>query len=249
MKNKTIPQTCKVHPFWDETTAPAFLKRTQKQYVSIDFTSLDERGIKNEMLTRLLAALPGGAYVVGGFAMHLFNGSKDAKDIDIAFTSEQAFKDTANLFLQTPEKVGEEDLLWPFRGYTLDQDLDLFIGDNTKARFLSFTHNEDRPKVQLLKLAWYDSPEHIIDSFDFTITQFAMNKERIITNFLSVIDLSRKRLVLHRMQFPASTMRRIIKYTQKGFYICPGSLIDICKEIQNHQGDQDIDANQYVYLD
>jgi len=37
-------------------------------------------------------------------------------------------------------------------------------------------------------------------------------------------DLGRKRLAVHRITFPVSSMRRVLKYTRQGFYACNGAL-------------------------
>jgi hypothetical protein len=95
-------------------------------------------------------------------------------------------------------------------------------------------------------MVWYDNAEHVIDSFDFTVIQFAFTNKEFVFNGMSFMDLARKRLVLHRMQFPASTMRRLIKYTQKGYYACPGSLVTICQAIQDYKGESDIFNVVYV---
>lgn len=48
------------------------------------------------------------------------------------------------------------------------------------------------------------------------------------------------------MQFPSSTLRRIIKYTKKGDYACPGSLANVAQLVSEHIDDDDA---QFVYVD
>jgi hypothetical protein len=98
-----------------------------------------------------------------------------------------------------------------------------------------------------MKMVWYEDASHVIDSFDFTISQFAFTNNSFVYNGEAMMDLARKRLVLHRMQFPASTLRRLIKYASKGYYACPGSLINICEAIQTFNGSPDV--NEVVYVD
>lgn len=242
----------RVTPTWNEGNAPLFLARTSTVFTSIPYSSLGDRGIKNRLMDSILEHLPEGAYVVGGSVLSLINNDKNYKDIDIAFTKEEAFLATFNLLKSNSgneklENEDSEDDLWAWKGYTCQTDLSNWESTGGQnSRYILFTH-PTRPAIQLLKLAWYSSPEHILDSFDLTIAQLALDKETLYMNPLSILDITRKKIVLHRMQFPASTMRRIIKYTGKGYYACAGSLGKIAEEIKNHLGDNDID--DFVYLD
>jgi hypothetical protein len=227
---------------------PRFLKRTETKYAQMPlFKTLGDRGISNRLLDSLLEFLPDGAVIAGGFMTSVMQGDKLAKDVDIFFTSAKAFDETCQLFLNPPE----DEEAWAYHDYKLDPstDLDAFSSNNGQAfRFLKFVHPTRLP-VQLVKLVWYDSPEHVIDSFDFTVAQFAASGTSLYCNPLSVFDLAKKRLVLHRIQFPASTLRRLIKYTHKGYYACPGSLEVIAEESAKAINENPEILQGYVYLD
>lgn len=81
--------------------------------------------------------------------------------------------------------------------------------------------------VQAITIGYYLTPEAVIDSFDFTITQFAFDGTLLYCGEHSLWDLARKRLALHRLTFGTSTVRRLIKYTRQGFTACSGCLADI----------------------
>ncbi len=230
----TVPNPFKSQSFEDQFNH--FLTRTPTQYsrVSDPLKFLADRGMENRLLENLLEFLPDGAVISGGFALSIIQEDKNAKDIDIFFTNEEAFNKTKELLLAPPEDA------WAYKGYTLDEE-------KSNARFLYFKHETHRPAIQLLRMVWYDNAEHVIDSFDFTVIQFAFTNKEFVFNGMSFLDVARKRLVLHRMQFPASTMRRLIKYTQKGYYACPGSLVTICQAIQAYKGDPDV--FEVVYVD
>lgn len=214
-----------------------FLKKTSTAYSVAPLSYLLSRGIKNSTLDGLLKQLPNGAIIAGGYALSVLQEDNNATDIDFFFTSEEAFTSTYNLL--TNKELEETSA---YHGYTLKEDL----SEDQKARYVSFTH-PTKPAIQLIKMVWYTDAAHVIDSFDFTISQFAFTNTQFVFNGLSILDLARKRLVLHRMQFPASTLRRIIKYTHKGYYICPGSLVTVCEHIQGYRGK--LDVNDVVYLD
>jgi hypothetical protein len=239
-----------LNPFWAKgnTEVPRFLTRTDAKYVRLPLLkTLGDRGIENELFNSLYEYLPDGAIIAGGFMTSLMQGDKQANDVDFFFTSAKAFKETAELFLNPPADTEA----WAYQGYTLDPstDTDLFDKNPGLVRFLKFVHPKRLP-VQLVKLVWYDNAEHVVDSFDFTVAQFAADSNGdLVFNPLSIFDLARKKLVLHRIQFPASTLRRLIKYTNKGYYACPGSLEKIAEESAKAITEDEGVLKGYVYLD
>ena len=66
--------------------------------------------------------------------------------------------------------------------------------------------------VQAIHFRYYDKPEDVIDSFDYTITQFVLSGDDLITTAESLWDLGRKRLAVHKITYPVATMRRMLKY-------------------------------------
>ncbi len=260
-----------VKPTWDKENMPLFLERTNVEYgKSLVVDLLDKRGIGNRLLSSFLLGLPDGAYIGGGFISAVLREEKNATDIDFFFTSEKAFIKTLDQFLN-PEKYLDKEECWAYWGYKIAEDSNQFInaledrsdylateqetkkdeyGALDNVRYVKFVH-PTRPAVQLIKLAWYDSPEHVIDSFDFTVVQFICDSKYIYYNPIALMDMAKKRLVLHRMQFPASTLRRMIKYASKGFYVCPGSLINISEKIQEILNNPAFvnDMNGMVYID
>lgn len=244
-----------IKPLWAaETDEVNFLSRTDTTYAKLRLSALKERGIENALFNALIVHLPAGCYIAGGFMTSLLMDDKNAKDIDIFCGSEQAFKDICNLLIEPPEKKDddsdEEKTMWAYRGYSTNTEIDKFNKENEAVRFLKFTHEGGkRPEIQVMKMSWYTDAEHVIDTFDLTIAQIATDGEFIYLNPLTQFDLAKKRLVLHRMQFPASTIRRIIKYAAKGYYACPGSLVNISSHIQEWTQKLDIDEANFVYLD
>lgn len=243
-----------IKPLWAiGTDEVGFLSRTDTTYSKVKIGALKERGIENKLFDALISYLPDGCYIAGGFMTSLLMDDKNAKDIDIFCGSEKAFKEICNLLIDPPAKKDDDDAgdgMWAYRGYSTNTDIDKFNKENEAVRFLKFVHEgEKRPEVQVMKMSWYTDAEHVIDTFDLTIAQIATDGEFIYLNPLTQFDLAKKRLVLHRMQFPASTIRRIVKYASKGYYACPGSLVNISQHIQDWTQKLDIDEANFVYLD
>lgn len=85
--------------------------------------------------------------------------------------------------------------------------------------------------IQLIKMDFYESPEEVIDSFDFTITQLAYDGTDIYFGPYTLWDLPRKRLALHKLTYGVATMRRLIKYTDQGFTACQGVMRSILEAV------------------
>lgn len=274
-KEPIVLRVGEVTPTWTKETAPNFFNRTTTEYVKLPLSSLGDRGLSTDTIEGIIKGLPDGCYVGGGLVTSMLQAKNEFKDVDVFCTSETAFVSLFNLLStleEKPKKVkkdplealmdkargveGEEDtqdIHKHLRGYKLSPNFDIkaFLSDSVKNRYATFVHDK-QPPIQIMRLGWYDSPEHVIDTFDFTIVQAIVDRDYVYMNPLTPLDLSRKRLVLHRMQFPASTLRRLIKYTHKGYFACPGSLVTISQAIIDYGqgGRMDIlTEDQFVYLD
>lgn len=238
----TIPEYL---PFWPEDEKPAFLTRSNTVYGRTSLKALESRGLENRLLSNIAEHLPSGVFIAGGFMASVMQETLEkSKDIDFFFRDPKALHDMIELIKNPPEEA------WSLKGYTLATDEEFIKHKSQTLRFIEFKHEKERPTLQLIKLSWFDSPEAVIDSFDLTVSQFATDGKDLIYNPISMIDLARKRLVLHRMQFPASTMRRIVKYSKKGYYCCPGSLTTIAEEIVKiATSDPSVLGGKFVYLD
>lgn len=90
--------------------------------------------------------------------------------------------------------------------------------------------NNKKVVVQAITIAYYANVEAVIDSFDFTITQFGYDGESLVCGDYSLWDLARGRLALHKLTFGVSTVRRLLKYTKQGYTACAGVLAAILEE-------------------
>ena len=66
-------------------------------------------------------------------------------------------------------------------------------------------------KVQAIKIAFYQTAEECLDSFDFTICQLAAHKGKLYVRQYTMWDLARNRLPLHKLTYGAATVRRLLK--------------------------------------
>ena len=84
--------------------------------------------------------------------------------------------------------------------------------------------------IQAIKFRYYDSAEAVIDSFDYTITQFALDGPTLVTTHEALWDLGRKKLAIHKVTYPVATMRRMLKYASQGYTACSGCMATILRE-------------------
>lgn len=219
---------------------PNWLARTSTVFAKDSLNILTDRGLDTGFIKSIQDGLPEGVIAAGGyFASLILDDQSLSKDLDVFCTNKQAFVNVVNLLLNPPAKPsdedGEPDSLWAWRGYTLDGGEEALKGVNS-ARFLLFKH-PTRPAIQIIRLAWYTDAEHVIDTFDLTVAMFAIDRTNFIYLPAAFFDVMRKRLIVRKLSFPVSTLRRVVKYTKKGFYACPGALGDLCEKIAAFDGD------------
>jgi hypothetical protein len=76
------------------------------------------------------------------------------------------------------------------------------------------------------------NPQDCIDQFDFTVSMFAVDYDRVYYGESSFIDLAKRQLMLNKIPFPASTLSRAFRYYKKGFLMCQGEMKKLCEAIQ-----------------
>lgn len=154
-------------------------------------------------------------WLAGGAIRHALSGGTltDETDFDYFFSSEGGYN-------QAVERAEA-------KGWTLSK--------TTPNHSEYLVTNPDAPlpyRVQLIKAVYAASCTDLIDRFDYTICQFAVDTDGILwCGDHSLWDLARKRLAVHRITFPVSSLRRLLKYTSKGFYACSGCLAAVAEGI------------------
>lgn len=105
------------------------------------------------------------------------------------------------------------------------------ISEKEHAATFGIKVDHDTVIVQAITMAYYPTLDAVLDSFDFTITQFGYDGTDLVCGPCSLWDLARKRLALHKLTFGVSTVRRLIKYTRQGFTACGGVLASILEQV------------------
>lgn len=103
-------------------------------------------------------------------------------------------------------------------------------------------------KIDLIKIL-FETPEHTIDQFDFTVCCFAVDKNKVTYHQSAPFDLLHKRLVINNLPFPVSTLQRIQKYLKKGYWICNGGILEIAKAMGSVDFNDPTQNNIEMYPD
>lgn len=173
-----------------------------------------DREFEDTTLSKVLYGLPSlsedGPWLAGGALRRTLLRQEPDSDFDFFFRdADQLAAFTADLDWLGMGKLRETEHHIHYRGRVGDSALPI--------------------DVQCIRFAFYASAEEVIDSFDFTICQFAFDGINLTAGSYSLWDLGRKRLAVHRVTFPVSSMRRVLKYASQGFKACNGCLATLLR--------------------
>jgi hypothetical protein len=190
-------------------------------------------------LAKLLSRIPvpnSSRWIAGGSIRRTIAGISLDSDIDFFFKDEKALSEWEDeAIAKGASLLSKND---KNRTYILPTEI--AEGKADKGFYLP------ELKLQAINFQYFGSPEAVIDSFDFTICQFAFDGTHIYMGYWSLYDLARKRLVPHRVTYGVSTIRRIIKYCNQGYTVCSGGLATILEEVAANPG---IIQAEMAYID
>jgi hypothetical protein len=112
-----------------------------------------------------------------------------------------------------------------------------------------FTFKKESVKVQLIAKRMYRDISDLLESFDFSICQFAsVDGESFYAPKVALKDNKKNYLTLVNLEYPTATINRVGKYKQKGFYV-GDAIKDIVMRLVN-MNPADYDPNNDVlYID
>ena len=163
-----------------------------------------------------------GPWIAGGALRRTLIGQKLDADIDYFFKNKEQMEQFCSEmeYLNFVESSRTDNCI-TFLGRPV-------IGEDTyNDRYIE---NKEQIKVQAIIIGYYDKLEDVLDSFDFTITQFGYDGKELVCGEYSLWDLARRRLAIHRLTYGVSTLRRLIKYSRQGFTACGGVLADLLQK-------------------
>lgn len=174
-----------------------------------------------------------GPWIAGGAIRRaIMRKPANESDIDLFFKTEKQM-------LETQEKLLKY-------GYvkSLETEHSAFFELREYPSYLSgrlFT------KINLVFIDYYDGPEDVINTFDYTICQFATDLKTLVCGPYSLFDLANRRLRIHEIIYPNASLRRMVKYGKQGFTACDGTIVEFIQIVRSMREEQ-LNLN-FKYID
>lgn len=165
-------------------------------------------------------------WVGGGCVRDYFSVGKLTSDIDLYFTCEEDYLKCKKYFVEqnTITVSKEEEGKTIITKFPKQKAKVIFENDNvTKIIY------KGRPYDLVRK--YFPSASETIKEFDFTVCCAAVDIHNVYTHETFFIDLAKRQLMINKLPFPLSTMWRMQKYIQKGYYMCSGEMLKLSKAI------------------
>lgn len=102
-------------------------------------------------------------------------------------------------------------------------------------------------KIQIISMKnkRVNSPEELMDSFDINAGRFIFFGDKLYFTKQSVKDVLTKTVSLHKITYPIASMKRLIKYSKKGYNISDASK-EFIFQVANKSVDMDLET---TYID
>jgi len=156
-------------------------------------------------------------WLAGGALRDYFMGVQIKTDYDLFFPNEVEYEKCKTYF-----KAKNAEIKW-------ESDNGMKVKHNGKT-------------FDLVK-KYFETPQATIDNFDFTVSMFAVDNEKVYYGETTFIDLAKRQLMLNKIPYPASTMSRAFRYYGKGFKMCLGEMKKLCEAIQEMPKEEKQDEN------
>jgi hypothetical protein len=146
-------------------------------------------------------------WLAGGALRDYFMGVPVKTDYDMFFPNEIEYEKARTYF-----KAKECEVKWE--------------SDNgCKVKYNGLTYD--------LVKKFFKDPQTTIEAFDFTVSMFAVDSEKIYHGETTFIDLAKRQLMINKITYPASSLSRSFRYYKKGFTMCIGEMKKLFEAIQN----------------
>ena len=87
-----------------------------------------------------------------------------------------------------------------------------------------FMGDEKDTRIQLMHNWTFHTPEQLLNFFDFTLCQCALSGDQLYFGDYTLFDIAKRRIAISRITFHHSSLRRMFKYGNQGYYACAGTL-------------------------
>jgi len=146
-------------------------------------------------------------WLAGGALRDYFSGVRVNTDYDLFFPSEGEYGKAEVYF-----KAKDAKTIWE------------------SANGMKIEYNGK--KFDLVK-KYFATPQETIEAFDFTVSMFAIDGDKVYYGETTFMDLAKRQLMINKITYPASTMSRAFRYYKKGFSMCQGEMKKMVEAIQD----------------
>lgn len=110
----------------------------------------------------------------------------------------------------------------------------------------NFTHESICEKIQIIKRS-FESIEHTVSEIDLTICAAGYNGQSLFVHEDFTDDVDNMTIGLNQVKHPLSTLRRVVKYSRRGYDLHPDVLVTLADQIRHSTNDEL--TNFSFYLD
>lgn len=161
-------------------------------------------------------------WLAGGALRTLINTDEEPDDLDFFFRTEQAVKEIYGKLLR---KGFEVVFMCPKKELTTLKRTDPISGKTLK--------------IQLITKRYYTDVTDLLNSFDFNVCRCAFDGWNVYITKQFVRDVKTKRLTLWAIEYPVASIKRLIKYSNKGYVLNQEFLSSFVEEISMREFDGD----------
>lgn len=123
-----------------------------------------------------------------------------------------------------------EDALFAFSEYLQKRGSEVIYASDDVIAYTPVAYSN----IQLSRFAYYDSPQAVIDDFDFTLSKFIVDfNDNVLYSKEDKHDAVNKILRVNKIQNPHTVFLRIQKFINAGYVPCDGFWMDVCTGIKN----------------
>lgn len=193
------------------------------------------KGMLSEQVYNLLKE--NKAVIAGGAITSLFS-NKEINDLDVYLPSQRA---VVNVLASA---LGEEE-------YTYNEVLDShqLIFTNMTKKSMLFVDKDTQVPVQLITFQFFDKPEEIFETFDFTVCMgaFVLETEEFVFHPEFFKHVAQRYLKYNpKTAFPLISSLRVDKYKQKGYFISKSEFLRIVLSCMNLEINSWIDFKEHI---
>lgn len=164
-------------------------------------------------------------FICGGSVRDYFMGIPMKTDYDLFFPNEIEYNKAEAYFKKNECKI-------------------IFQNDN--ALKIKYKGKE----FDLIKI-YFENPEKAINAFDFTVSMLAVDYNKVYHGTTTFIDLSKRQIIFNVINYPTSTVKRVLRYYTKGFRMCDEETLRLINAVKlektkvKNKDDEDNDGTDF----